>query len=944
MATPQAAKSVWVRREFEYWFGHRDKAKALIVLSDGVIAWDPVANEVDWSRTDALPPMPPGTFPSEPLWVDMTWLRKGDRIDPRDPRFEQAVARIAAPLHGRDLDEIFGEHLRLRRSARRRLWGTVAALSVLLVAAVVFAFGFYRQRNEAILKSRIATSRQLAAQGREVIGRHLDRAALLGVSALESYPTYEATSLLAAVSRARPGLIGFLPFRGGAVDRVAVSGDGRTLAAGFDAATDRGGVALWDPETRRPGPILDVTEGRVTGLALSRDGRALAAAFRSGVVLWEIVPRERSSTTAQPKARAGARVVLKVDEGEVRDLVLSKDGNTLAVGYAKPGRGGVVLWDVAARTRIGQALEVPEGPVAGVALDASVNTVAAVYVSSRGLGIDRSGVIVFDRSKGTQPDLTRREMPVSPVTGNPILVALSPDGSTLATGVVPVPVFGEPASSGQIAVFDLKNPRESEPTVLSVSEGPLRCLAVSPDGAALAAGFALTTGGAFRSGVALWDLRYKNRKDPPLDVSEGVVSSLAFDGNQALAIAYGGGVALWDLSARTAQGRTVEVPRGAVRGIAFAPDGRTLAVGHGTAPPVAPMFFGHGPETRGGVLLVDPATRATKGSELDVPEGDVCGISVAPNGATLAAGFTEFGQSRRSGVVLWDLPSAQRRGAPLEFDVGDGKTVTGVALSPDGRTLAAGSKLLIDFATDKGGVAFWDLRTRARRDVTEAGSVIAIAFSPDGSTLAAATKGGIGLWDASNARRRGPSLPVAEGRVTCLAFDRDGGRLAAGFDSSGNTVDLRGGVVLWGTGTWQCAGSALEVVGRAVQAVAFHPSDNILAAGLKDPDAYREFDRGGLALWDLRSGAPLASVLEIEGGFVTSVAYDPAGEALAAGFKNHGPEGPQFGGVAFSVGSIAAWRTSARRIANRNFSRAEWREIFPGEAYRRTFPELPDGD
>ena len=32
------------------------------------------------------------------------------------------------------------------------------------------------------------------------------------------------------------------------------------------------------------------------------------------------------------------------------------------------------------------------------------------------------------------------------------------------------------------------------------------------------------------------------------------------------------------------------------------------------------------------------------------------------------------------------------------------------------------------------------------------------------------------------------------------------------------------------------------------------------------------------------------------------------------------------------------------RIANRNFTWKEWRQYFPDEAYRPTFPDLPDGD
>ena len=40
LASPQAAKSRWVRAEFEYWYTHRDPDKALIVLADGSLEWD----------------------------------------------------------------------------------------------------------------------------------------------------------------------------------------------------------------------------------------------------------------------------------------------------------------------------------------------------------------------------------------------------------------------------------------------------------------------------------------------------------------------------------------------------------------------------------------------------------------------------------------------------------------------------------------------------------------------------------------------------------------------------------------------------------------------------------------------------------------------------------------------------------------------------------------
>ena len=38
---------------------------------------------------------------------------------------------------------------------------------------------------------------------------------------------------------------------------------------------------------------------------------------------------------------------------------------------------------------------------------------------------------------------------------------------------------------------------------------------------------------------------------------------------------------------------------------------------------------------------------------------------------------------------------------------------------------------------------------------------------------------------------------------------------------------------------------------------------------------------------------------------------------------------------------LESWQRIAGQIANRNFTRDEWRQYFPDEPYRPTFPELP---
>jgi hypothetical protein len=38
---------------------------------------------------------------------------------------------------------------------------------------------------------------------------------------------------------------------------------------------------------------------------------------------------------------------------------------------------------------------------------------------------------------------------------------------------------------------------------------------------------------------------------------------------------------------------------------------------------------------------------------------------------------------------------------------------------------------------------------------------------------------------------------------------------------------------------------------------------------------------------------------------------------------------------------LESWQRKAGRIANRNFTRDEWRQYFPEEPYRPTFPDRP---
>jgi hypothetical protein len=211
LASPEAARSRWVAREVHYWCSHRQHANLLIALTDGELVWDDAAGDFDWARTTAVPASLQGVLHEEPRFVDLRWARTEEHVSLHTPRFRDAVADLAAPLHGRAKDDLVGEDIRQHRRTVRLARSAIASLMILalLAGGAALLYADQRdvarsQRDLARRQTALATSRQLAAEAEARVTSQPTLSVLLSVTAYQTADTLESRgSLLRQVERRR---------------------------------------------------------------------------------------------------------------------------------------------------------------------------------------------------------------------------------------------------------------------------------------------------------------------------------------------------------------------------------------------------------------------------------------------------------------------------------------------------------------------------------------------------------------------------------------------------------------------------------------------------------------------------------------------------------------------------------------------------------------------
>jgi WD40 repeat protein len=746
LASPAAAQSPWVQQELAWWVQRREPETLLIVLTAGTIAWDQSSGDFAWHATDALPRGLSGWFRAEPLWVDLRWAREASRLSARNPRLQDDVATLAAPLRGIAKDDLVGRDIVLHRRAVRLTQVAVTLLVLLALGATSGALVAVDQRNTARRQTRLAESRALVNAAGSTAPTQLDASLLLAERAARMRPTPETRAALLAALTASPHLARFVH------QRSAVSTLTNLPGGGVAVGHANGSVSLLDAHYQNERTLGRTGNSTVTALAVSGPAGLLIAADQQGTVrLWSLA------------------------SGTLRRQWPARPGEATAVGIAPNGHTAALV----TRSNALVVLDARNGSVRGQALLDLPGAVVENLVF-----LDNQRVLVGDQvgraqvwGIGAQPRQLSQHDQLS--LGDELLAeAWSEDGRTYAVTT----------STGQASVFDAVTGRQRGPDFASAPptvgpmavddrgdraaflyRGSLSVLDRSPQAAGAgrarvglpgfsraellrfsADGRWLLAAGA--TTIAVFDLQQRARLGTELPTELGPLpcracrTSLAVDPlGRSLAWTDGSRVVCWDL--RHHRQRSAIHSPDTAWSVAFTSDGSMLAVDTGAGLGVWP--------TPAGCPTAEPVARVG----IDAGEG------LFPLGGMRMLAWDFGALPRLVDLRLGREARSYGEKLPSSELIGD------VAVSSDGRTFAV--------TVSTGDILWYDVDTGARVGVAHSntGTAGALAFSPGSRRVARTTATSIQLWDPE-----GRLVGQLDGSAQRLRFSTDG-QLLFGLDN-----------------------------------------------------------------------------------------------------------------------------------------------------------------
>ncbi len=583
---------------------------------------------------------------------------------------------------------------------------------------------------------------------------------------------------------------------------AAITPDGSQLAFVVSDGGEKHQVKFWELATGRevravnlPGKEIDSIE-----LAFTPDGRLLV----SGIVdkrlrLWDLSGKgnERELT---PTA---------TDHSLIK---FSRDGRLLALaeGYE------VKLWDVATLREL-PALKAPHGAL----MVSQVNVFANFSEDGKKLATGGFGTPTILWETETAKQLVK----MSGRTNMAYKVAFSADGTQLSSGgrtrwdlrtgrgirLTPAPsdgLFGMPSPDGKLiaaftlnsnvlTILEVPSGRELQRLVPASGGGVINRVNFSPDGTMLFTAYgpdpqqmqkpSTSSRGSLENQLKIWDVK-SGRELQSIAVGLGGASKASFssDGGTMATTGIMGQISLWD----TKSGSRI----------------RDL-----TSNPLASLGS-----------LGMPGSMTPGSINPGTIRGSMKSGSIAmPNMADIGSMMTNMMGAMSAGTM--------------------GQTVTSLAFSPDGRTLATGgveTKSNIDMAAMMSGAMNQGKKPKKQP-------------TPDPQdfikNMKVETTGQVRLWDVASGSQVGDLKGHGKG-ITEVAFSRDGQLLASA--STDNTIRI------WDLATRR---ELRTLTGHTsnIESLDFSPDSRLLASAADD---------GGTFLWDTNTGEHLLTLISLDDG------------------------------------------------------------------------------
>jgi eukaryotic-like serine/threonine-protein kinase len=572
---------------------------------------------------------------------------------------------------------------------------------------------------------------------------------------------------------------------------LTVSHDGRWVAVGEE---NQGGLSIWDWAAREKVAELSFGKGEVEAafspteplLACSHETGRQSAPFGAGVLLWNPLTRE---------------VIADLPlSGRCRGLAFSQDGQRLLISSAAPGNR-IEIWRVADREKL-LDYAAPQFDGVGTPFAATRDLALAAHRTEQ-----NGEISLVDLSTGTE------RWRINATTEVVTALAFSPDGRVLASG--------SGYSESAIRLWDVATGNEIGK--LEGHTGWVSALVFWPEGNRLASISADQM-------IRLWDLNaLRGVGSLRGQRREGWRLSLLPDGHTLISGGKDGLVHVWDTRRLRPDRRRVILPV-PIAGAHFQRDGQSLLTvdRHGQVATWNVPDFSE-PQSLfevGGPVAIACVSRGGERLAVQAPDGPIqvwdlpgralLGTFGVPGSFAYLGGFRENGRKlvlfnwggddfhewdvgtfqqtqtwrvagdrpaatlsrdgryslsigQEANTMLRDLVTGQMISGPLDIQVPGG-----IALSPDGKIIAAVSK--------QSYVRLWDFHTR-QEIATFRGflqGLHGVAFSANGRRLAIGSNGreAVKLWDLES--RQELMTLAGEGSIfKGLEFSPDGNILAA---------------------------------------------------------------------------------------------------------------------------------------------------------------------